>query len=128
MSLPAQHRRRTYSVGLWSEAIALTWLCLKGYRPLARRARTPVGEIDLVMRKGQTIAFVEVKARPTKEDGLSAVSPSQRARIVRAATYLTAEKPAWSACNLRFDVVIVTGRWHLPTHILNAWGANAHNW
>jgi putative endonuclease len=51
--------------GRRAESLAAWWLRLKGWRILARRVRTPVGEIDLVARRGRTIAFVEVKARAT---------------------------------------------------------------
>ena len=70
--MPAD-RRAGYARGLVAEGIAAWVLRLKGYRVLATRYRTPLGEIDIVARRGKVLAFVEVKARPTVEAGLEAI-------------------------------------------------------
>ena len=101
------------------ETIAALLLRLKFYRILARRFRTPVGEIDLVAQRGSTIAFVEVKSRArgtSEEDTLDAVNTE---RIARAAEYWLMKHPAYGEHTLRFDLVLVSpGRW--PSHRADA--------
>ncbi|HVV93535.1 MAG TPA: YraN family protein [Hyphomicrobiales bacterium] len=122
-SLPRAARRAAYGRGLGAEGLAALWLRLKGYRVLARRFATPVGEIDLVVRRGGTVAFVEVKARPSVEEALYALQPRQQARIVRAAEAFLARHPALAQGNLRFDVILVVPR-RLPRHLPGAFAAD----
>jgi len=94
----------------------------KLYRVLARRVKTPVGEIDLVARRGDTLVFVEVKTRSraaTEEQAHAAVN---RARIVRAANWYLMRHPRLSGLTIRFDVIFVAGL-SLPRHIANAFEA-----
>lgn len=94
-------------------------LLLKGFRPLARRYRTPLGEIDLVVKRGRTIAFVEVKARAIERDALEAVGGESERRIVEAADLWLAKHPAAAGHDLRYDMVLLMpGR--LPRHIPDA--------
>lgn len=96
-------------------------LLLKGYVPLARRVRTPVGEIDLIVKRGRRIVFVEVKARGRVEDALVAASRS-RARLGRAAEWWLAAHPRHAGGEVRFDVVLVAPkRW--PAHHPGAFDA-----
>jgi hypothetical protein len=69
--LNTDRRRRAYRFGHWAETLCVWWLRLGGYRVLARRYKTPVGEIDIVARRGAALAFIEVKARrhTTRDDG-----------------------------------------------------------
>ena len=78
-------RRRAWRFGRRAESLAAWWLRLKGYRILAREFRVPVGEIDLIARRGTILAFVEVKARKTAEAAPDALQPRQQRRIARAA-------------------------------------------
>ncbi len=106
--------------GRRAEALAAMMLRLKGYRILARRLRTPVGEIDIVAARGRTLVFVEVKNR--KDDALAAEAITHRAkaRIVRAAEFFLSRHPHLSERELRFDAVLTrAGRW--PRHIRDAW-------
>jgi len=115
-------RRAAERRGRFAELAALVLLCAKGYRPVARRVRTPHGEIDLVVRRGETLVFVEVKARASLQAAAEAVSPRQRARIARGAGWWLAARPAFGHYTLRFDVVLVAGR--LPRrHIAGAFEA-----
>ncbi|MBB4301980.1 putative endonuclease [Rhodobium orientis] len=112
-------RRAAFRRGLSAEAIAAMFLRVKGYRILARRFRSGRGEIDLVARRGDTVAFVEVKARSTAEAAIEAVDARTRARIAAAANAWIARQPDDPAATYRFDVVlIVPGR--LPVHLVNA--------
>lgn len=104
---------------LWgrrAESRAALWLRLKGYRILAQRVRTPVGEIDLVVRRGRTLAFVEVKARSNLTQAAEAIDTRNRQRIFRAANMLLA-RFAEHCEVVRFDAVLIApGR--LPRHLV----------
>jgi putative endonuclease len=109
-------RLAAYRRGLSAEALAAWLLRAKFYRILARRYRTPAGEIDVVARRGRTVAFVEVKTRPSDVDALQAVGATARRRIARAAELWLAAHPGAAGFDLRFDIVIVVpGR--LPRHV-----------
>ena len=96
------HRVSAERHGHRSEAIAAWWLRLKLYRIVARRYRTAAGEIDLIVRRGRTLVFVEVKARADFRVAAEAVSPRQQHRIARAASQFLAARPdlaaAYSGC------------------------------
>ena len=113
-------RRKAYRAGRSAEAIAAWWLRLKGYRIVAMGFKTPVGEIDLIARRGRLVAFVEVKVRPSKTEAADAITPRQQARIARAAEWFLSSRPDFAAFQCRFDAVLVVSR-HLPTHIVGAW-------
>jgi putative endonuclease len=117
---PRARRKLAYGRGQRAETIAAWWLRLKGYRILARGFRVPVGEIDLVARRGRTLALVEVKARADLPTALAAISPRQRHRIERAAAMFLQRHPALTHCDMRFDVVLLTPG-HLPRHLPDAW-------
>jgi putative endonuclease len=81
-----------------------------------------VGEINLIVRRGRTVAFVEVKSRPTMDEASEAATPAGRRRVARAASLWLAQNPAVAEWNLRFDVVMLTpGR--LPRHLMGAFDA-----
>lgn len=107
---PDARRQRAERSGRRAEALAAWYLRLKLYRVLARRYRTPAGEIDLVVRKGDMIVFVEVKQRADEGAGLDAVSPASRRRIARAADHWIAAHPAAAGLGWRFDVVVAMPR------------------
>lgn len=117
-------RRRSFRHGLLAEELCVWWLRGKGYRVLARRLRTPLGEIDILARRGRTLAVIEVKARPTRDACLEAVTHTQRARLLRAASALPLGKFAGLGAsahpNIRFDAMLVAP-WRLPVHLKDAW-------
>jgi len=115
-------RRAAEERGRRAEAIVAWYLRLKGYRVLARRFRTPVGEIDLVVTRGRVIAFVEVKARASLTEGVEAVTATGQRRIARAAALWLAAHPAAADRDLRFDVVVAAPA-RLPRHIVGAFDA-----
>jgi len=116
----SDERRAAFRRGRRGEQAALWWLRLKGYRILAQDYRSPVGEIDVVARRGATLAIIEVKARDSVAAAVEAILPHQRNRIFNAARLFVGRHPRHGACAIRFDIMLVTpGRW--PRHIVNAW-------
>ena len=115
----ADRRAAAYRAGWRAETCCAWALRLKGYRVLARRARTPVGEIDILVARGRVLVAVEVKARMDLRDAAEALSPRQRARIARAATLLAAQR-GLADHDLRFDLMLARP-WRWPVHIVNAW-------
>jgi putative endonuclease len=114
-----EKRVKAYRSGLLAETIAGLMLRLKGYAIVARRYKTPVGEIDLVALKGRRLAFVEVKRRKTAEDAAWTLPAKQRRRIVRAAQYWLAGHPDFANHDIAFDVVL-TAPFAWPRYIANA--------
>lgn len=102
-------RKSTHERGSAAESRAARHLRLKGYRILERNWRVPPGEIDLIARRGRTLAFIEVKMRRSKDKGspLEAVDERKRNRIgAAAACYLTKGLPK-GVKTCRFDVLTV---------------------
>jgi putative endonuclease len=112
-------RRRALSAGHRAELWAALYLRLKGYRILARRYSVRGGEIDLIARRGSTIAFVEVKYRPTLNEAMSAIDGSKPRRISRAAAHWLAANPWAMRLTLRGDAVYLAPR-HWPRHAIAA--------
>lgn len=106
--------------GRTGELIAALWLMAKGWRVLGMRLRTPLGEIDLLVRRGGVVAVVEVKRRRTLEEALGAVSASQRARLRRAGETLVARRADLAGCSVRLDLLAL-GAAALPRHLADAW-------
>jgi len=112
-------RRTAERGGRRAERLAAWWLRLKGWRILAIRARTPVGEVDLVARRGRTLAFVEVKARAT-DAGAAWALDDYRLRRVAAAAEALAPRYARADDIIRIDALfLVPRRW--PRHMINVW-------
>lgn len=90
------------------ERAAATYLKKQGWQILARRYRTPLGELDLVARDGETIVFVEVKTRRSSDAGLpfEAVDRAKQAQLTRLAlAYL--KRRGWLDRPARFDVISI---------------------
>lgn len=119
MKTAAARRRATFVRGHVAEAAALAVLLLKGYRPLARRYAASGGEVDLIVARGDTIAFVEVKARGLIDDALLAITATKRRRFARAAKAWLARHPAAVAKTWRADAVFIAP-WRWPRHLENA--------
>ena len=120
MTRPRESRRAAERRGRGAEAAAAWLLRLKGYRILARDLRTPVGEVDLIARRGRVLALIEVKTRATREQAAAAISPRQRQRIARAGEAFLARRPDLAELDLRFDALLLApGRW--PQHVVDAW-------
>lgn len=115
LAMPAADRRQAFRLGLDAEAWAALWLQAKGYRILARRYLRAGGEIDLVVRRGGVLVFVEVKARPSHDEALASITPGKLARISRAARAFLAGMPGGAAI-VRCDAVLVAP-WRWPRHV-----------
>jgi putative endonuclease len=113
---PSPDRQAAFRVGLSAESRAAAYLIAKGFRIMARRFRSPVGEIDIVARRRQLLIFVEVKARMSLDEAAWSVLPRQQQRIAAAASVWLAAHPEHAENDMRFDVVLVApGK--IPRHI-----------
>jgi len=105
--------------GRGAETLACWYLRLKGWRILARRARVPGGEVDIVARRRRTIAFVEVKARSSEQAAAFALDEWRLRRVAVAAERL-APRYMQPGDDLRIDALfLVPRRW--PKHLANVW-------
>jgi putative endonuclease len=121
--LASPARVAAFRTGISAESRAAAYLMAKGYRILAKRFRTPHGEIDLVAKKRNLVAFIEVKARASLDEAAYAVTPRQQARIIAAAQGWLVAHPEHAEFDLRFDAVLIAPR-HLPRHLLAAFDAS----
>ena len=112
-------RRAAEAAGRRGERIAGWWLRLKGWHILDRRVRTPAGEVDLVARKGNLIAFVEVKSRATDAELDFAIDERRLSRVAAAAEVLM-PRYAGPGDDIRVDVILIAPG-AMPRHIENAW-------
>ena len=106
--------------GRGAEVIGALWLMARGWRILGFRVATPQGEIDLLARRGDTLAVIEVKRRRTLAEALEAVSANQRQRLRRAGAAIASRRPELSGAAVRLDLMAFGPRgW--PRHIPDAW-------
>src|SRR6478736_5252558 len=121
--IASPERVAAFHTGISAESRAAAYLMAKGYRILAKRYRTPHGEIDIVARRRNLIAFVEVKARATLDDAAFAVTPRQQQRIIDAAQGWLVAHPEHAEFELRFDAMLIAPK-RLPRHVLAAFDAS----
>jgi putative endonuclease len=114
-----EDRRKAFRRGHLAEYLAAGFLLLKGYRVRAIRFRTKSGEIDIVARKGDLIAFVEVKARRNSDAAVFAVGHESQKRIRNASLVWLSQQPDAHRLSLRYDIVAVIP-WKLPRHFIDA--------
>jgi putative endonuclease len=119
-----RNRKQAEKRGHFAELVALTYLRLKGYQLLAQRFKTPQGEVDLIMRRRDVTAFIEVKARSNHDQGVEAVTVTQSRRISAAARFWMARDRISNQNFCRFDIVVVSP-YFLPHHIENAFPGDA---
>ncbi|MGY8990352.1 MAG: YraN family protein [Rhodospirillales bacterium] len=120
MSPQKNNRQKAWLYGQAAEAICTLSLRLRGYRILARRFKTPLGEIDIIARRRIRIAFIEVKARQDLEQAAHSIGEQQQKRIARAAELFMQRHAALAQCHLRFDAMLIAP-WRIPRHIRDAW-------
>jgi putative endonuclease len=119
---PNPERVAAFGLGLSAESRAAAYLVAKGYRIAARRFRSPVGEVDIVARRGRVLIFVEVKARATLDAAAESLQARQQRRIAAAAAAWLSLNPHDIDKDIRFDAVLVApGK--IPRHIPAAFEA-----
>jgi putative endonuclease len=119
---PRPERVAAFRTGLSAESRAAALLVAKGYRIVSRRFRSPVGEVDIIARRGRTLIFVEVKARSTLDGAAESLETRQQRRIAAAAAAWLAKCPDDIESHIRFDAILVApGR--IPRHIEAAFEA-----
>jgi putative endonuclease len=116
-------RQRARRRGHTAEFLCRWHLRLRGWRIVARDWRCPAGEIDIVARRGPVLAIIEVKARATADDAVSAIAPRQRRRIARATSAFLLTRPELAGLIVRFDVMLVA-RLRAPRLLPDVWRAD----
>lgn len=105
--------------GHWGERRATFWLILHGWRILVKRAKVRQGEVDIIARRGRTVAFIEVKTRATQTELDLAIDRNRLKRVAAAANALSAQY-ARPNDDIRIDVMLIAPRcW--PRHLVNVW-------
>ena len=112
----ALRRRRAHRSGHGAERIAVLYLRMTGWRILARRFLANGGEIDIVARRGHTIAFVEVKFRTSLEIAATSIDATKKRRISRAVRAFVSRQSAGNDLTYRADAVFLAP-WRLPRHV-----------
>src|SRR4030081_1728393 len=114
--IAAPERVAAFKTGISAESRAAAYL-------MAKRFRTPYGEIDIVARRRNLLAFVEVKARASLDEAAYAVTPRNQRRIIDAAQAWLMTHPEHAEFDLRFDVMLIAPK-RLPRHLLAAFDAS----
>lgn len=114
-----RRKRRAERRGHVAEYLAALFLLLRGYRIVAIRHKTRLGEIDIIARKGDLAVFIEVKARASEQGAVDAVSHATQKRIRDASDLWLARQPDFTSLSQRYDIIaILPGRW--PRHFPDA--------
>jgi putative endonuclease len=124
--LSAPARRAARGLGLEAEFFARVYLRATGWKVLAYSYSAPGGEIDIVARRRDMVAFVEVKARADRDSALLAIDGPKQRRISRAARHWLARNRAHQGCNFRGDALLVTP-WRLPERVEGAFALDLGN-
>lgn len=111
-----RRRRKAHRAGKRAELVATLYLRLTGWRILARRFLVSGGEIDVIARRGRTIAFVEVKLRATMEAAAVSIDGAKRRRMTRAARVFVSRQRVGAALTYRADALYLAP-WCLPRHV-----------
>lgn len=110
------NRQKAYARGKRAENIAAWFLRFKGFHIAARRYKVKGGEIDLIARRGNLVAIVEVKMRPTLREAMEAVGRENERRIIAAADDWLSRQPDRGKLSLRFDLIALAP-WARPVHV-----------
>lgn len=116
---PKSSRKRAETSGRISETFAAIYLTFKGYQIIEWRKKSSLGEIDMIARRGKTLAFIEIKYRKTIEIAQFSVTKAQQQRIKNAANLYCSKRPWAREFLWRFDVIAIAP-WKMPKHIKDA--------
>lgn len=111
-------KQKAYRRGHRGEWLAAAALMAKGFRIVARRYKTKLGEIDLIARRGDLVLIVEVKVRATLIEAMEAIARQSERRIEAAADLWLSRQPDYGRLSVRFDMVAVLP-WRWPVHVPN---------
>lgn len=118
-------KQTNHAKGHFAETIALWYLRFKGYRLLAKnfvvKRGSGAGEIDLIMAKGKTVVFFEVKKRNTFGAAAEAITINNQMRVVKSSAVFLNRHPEFSQYAMRYDAILFSNHHFLPRHIQNAW-------
>lgn len=118
-------KKTNYQTGHFAETVALWYLRFKGYHFIAKnfsvKRGTGAGEIDLIMTKGKTIVFFEVKKRQTYGAAAEAITIRNQMRVVKSSAVFLQKNPRFSGYQMRYDAILFSAYHFLPQHIQNAW-------
>lgn len=109
MTAASEKRQRAERVGRRAEMLVALIYALRGYQILDLRFRSHGGEIDLVARRGRTLAIIEVKARRDHDGAILAVTPAARRRIEHAVRIYHSRRPTLAKLDIRYDIATVKG-------------------
>lgn len=119
-SAPAKrNRQKAEKAGRRAELLAAIYLTLRGFQILERRYKTRAGEIDLIAKRKDTLIFAEVKARPSVDLAVEAVTPRARRRIEQASRIFLSRQQRYAHYGVQFDIMAVTGL--KITRLRDAW-------
>jgi putative endonuclease len=116
------NKNKSYKLGLFAESIASVYLRFCFYTVISRRYKSDVGEVDIIAKRGNSLIFVEVKARRNKDEAYVAFTTHQQKRIVRTAKLFIARNPKYHENDIRFDLILICPIFFIK-HIKNAWEA-----
>lgn len=117
--LKMKNKQISYYFGLFAENIASLYLSFKFYKIIAKRFKTPFGEVDIIAKKGNQLVFIEVKAR--KDTGLmDFISKHQQQRITKAAQYFLLKEKKYQSYSIRFDAVMIN-KYFMLKHFISYW-------
>jgi putative endonuclease len=109
-------RQKSHMLGHRAETLAAWFLWLKGYKIMARRFKTKVGEVDIIARKRDLVLMVEVKARPTLIEAMDAISATAMRRIENAGDVWLSQQKDFAYLSIRYDLIaILPYKW--PIHV-----------
>ena len=100
-------KRSSYKFGLYAEYIACIWLILSGHKIIARRSKTPYGEIDIIALRAKQLLIIEVKARRHKSQFLEVLSKRQQYRLKRAGEFFAKRQRRLQYKKIRFDLIFI---------------------
>ena len=99
-------KRKSYIFGIFTENIAKLFLTICFYRILESRYKTKFGEIDLIVKRGNLVAFVEVKGRKSKKNIHETITNHQKKRIIQSSNYFLMKNKVYGECYFRYDAFL----------------------